>query len=111
MLDLLTSKQSVRTPNVLLNPSVKSFSWILLLTIANYLEKRNFCIVLQSLFNKVRLFTYKNTVRKTLIKNRICVGVQMKTKQAFYFQLDVMVSWCLLCENVVFKSMLCFPQF
>lgn len=26
----------------------------------------------------------------------------MKTKQAFYFQLNVMVSWCFFSENVVF---------
>lgn len=34
----------------------------------------------------------------------------MKTKQAFYFQLNVVVSWCLSSENVMFKSTLHFPQ-
>lgn len=39
MLDLLTSKHDIRAPNVLLNPSVKSFSCFLLLTVAVYLKK------------------------------------------------------------------------
>jgi len=34
----------------------------------------------------------------------------MKTKQAFYFQLNVMASSCVFGENVVFKSTLHFPQ-